>query len=81
MICIINNEVTNKIDQNFKKLSQVKATDFPGTYSGYDDAWDTKKFKKVVTMKDIIWKLKKLLSILTLLFWILIYIINNIHKS
>ena len=26
---------------------QVKSTDFPGSYPGYEDAWDFKKFQKV----------------------------------
>lgn len=28
-------------------LLQVHTTDFPGNYSGYDDAWDQDRFEKV----------------------------------
>lgn len=28
-------------------LPQVHTTDFPGNYSGYDDAWDQDRFEKV----------------------------------
>lgn len=32
---------------SFSTMLQVHSTDFPGTYDGYDDAWDFEKFKKV----------------------------------
>ena len=39
--------MTPKLFKLFDVHLQTRSTDFPGNYSGLDDAWDLNKFKQV----------------------------------
>lgn len=43
-------EIRNRVVLGEFGVRNVHTTDFPGNYSGYDDAWDQDRFEKVPTM-------------------------------
>nr|CAB3265013.1 DNA-directed RNA polymerases I and III subunit RPAC1-like [Phallusia mammillata] len=50
-------EMRTRLTLNEQSLSNVHTTDFPGSYSGYNDAWDSRKFisnfrVKIISIDD-----------------------------